>query len=311
MSQVPCIVVQLVHIQGPLKGQIQEFSQFPVHIGRHASCQIRFGKEMTTVSRQHARIEQQDNRFRILDVSTNGTYVNGKRIANVYLRDGDVITFAKEGPKASFLTKIAAERVSVPGGLETKRQRNPARSSRQSPDASTESIPFSASEPDLTAGPDLEIPVISADAPLVVQIGEDLHSFGLLPITIGADSTCYVVIADPDLADRHVQIFYYDGTYFVKDLTGSNQVTINGRPVGDQSVIALGAELALTENGPRFEFLGSGRLAEIQDRVAAGVETADTASVAMEDAASASSKNPVSLIKGLFKKGKKDSAEND
>ena len=114
MPQVPNITVQLVHIQGPLKGQIQDFSQFPVHIGRHSSCQVRFDKDLTTLSRRHARIDRQGNRFRIIDASTNGTYVNGKRIADVYLRDGDVITFSENGPKASFLTKIEAGEAPIP-----------------------------------------------------------------------------------------------------------------------------------------------------------------------------------------------------
>jgi pSer/pThr/pTyr-binding forkhead associated (FHA) protein len=114
MPQVPNISVQLIHIQGPLKGQIQDFSQFPVKIGRHSSCQVRFDKDLTTISRRHARIERHGNRFRIIDASTNGTYVNGKRIADVYLRDGDVITFSDNGPKASFLTKIEAAEAPVP-----------------------------------------------------------------------------------------------------------------------------------------------------------------------------------------------------
>ena len=114
MPQVPNIIVQLVHIQGPLKGQIQDFSQFPVHIGRHSSCQVRFDKDLTTISRRHARIDRQGNRFRIVDASTNGTFVNGKRIADVYLRDGDMITFTENGPKASFLTKIEAGEAPVP-----------------------------------------------------------------------------------------------------------------------------------------------------------------------------------------------------
>jgi pSer/pThr/pTyr-binding forkhead associated (FHA) protein len=113
MPQVPNISVQLIHIQGPLKGQIQDFSQFPVKIGRHSSCQVRFDKDLTTISRRHARIERHGNRFRIIDASTNGTYVNGKRIADVYLRDGDVITFSDNGPKASFLTNIEAAEAPV------------------------------------------------------------------------------------------------------------------------------------------------------------------------------------------------------
>ena len=69
MPQMPNITIQLVHIQGPLKGQIQDFSEFPVHIGRHSTCQVRFEKDLTTISRRHARIDRQGNRFRIIDAN--------------------------------------------------------------------------------------------------------------------------------------------------------------------------------------------------------------------------------------------------
>jgi predicted component of type VI protein secretion system len=229
MPQVPNISVQLIHIQGPLKGQIQDFSQFPVKIGRHSSCQVRFDKELTTISRRHARIERHGNRFRIIDASTNGTYVNGKRIADVYLRDGDVITFSDNGPKASFLTKIEAGKASVPSYASSSVQ--PGQPSAplqpqvqsQTPAPAPVPPPLEASapvappvpptaEPGLTVGPDLEIPVISTNAPLVIQFGPTLQSFNLLPVTIGTDPACDFVMADNALAGRHVQIFFSETT---------------------------------------------------------------------------------------------------
>jgi pSer/pThr/pTyr-binding forkhead associated (FHA) protein len=251
MPPMPTIIIQLVHIQGPLKGQVSEFSQFPVRIGRHSSCQIRFGKEMATISRQHARIECKGNRFRIIDVSTNGTYINGKRIADVYLRDGDVITFSENGPKASFLTKIGAG----------SKNSSTIPASRSKPTSSQSPAP----DPNLTVGADLEIEVLSTDAPLVIQFGQTLQSYNLLPITIGNDPACDFVIADKTLSGRHVQIFFSEKDYYAKDLTGKGIVTINGRPIETQSVLAQCAELALTDQGPKFRFLGEGRLAEIQE----------------------------------------------
>ncbi|BBO67181.1 hypothetical protein DSCA_11110 [Desulfosarcina alkanivorans] len=256
MPQIPNITVQLVHIQGSLKGQIQDFSQFPVHIGRHSSCQVRFEKDMTTISRRHARIERQGNRFRIIDASTNGTYVNGKRIADVYLRDGDVITFSENGPKASFLTKIEAEKQPVspapsaqpapaaPVPPQTPRpvQVPPAAAPPVVPPVAPPSSPQAPSpEPGLTVGPDLEIPVISTNAPLVIQYGPTLQSYNLLPVSIGTDPACDFVIANTALAGRHVQIFFNENDYYAKDLTGRSMVSINGRPVGTQSVLAQGA----------------------------------------------------------------------
>ena len=287
MPQVPNITVQLVHIQGPLKGQIQDFSQFPVHIGRHSSCQVRFDKDLTTLSRRHARIDRQGNRFRIIDASTNGTYVNGKRIADVYLRDGDVITFTENGPKASFLTKIEAGDAPIPQAQSAQpmppspvspaQPQMPAPTPAGSPAENSPPSPLPP-EPGLTVGPGLEIPVISVNAPLVIQFGPTLQSYNLLPVTIGTDPACDFVIANDALAGRHIQIFSSDNEYYAKDLTGSGMVSINGRPVGTQSVIAQGAELSLTDKGPKFRFLGGGRLAEIQDVVAEHLEKTDAES---------------------------------
>ena len=311
MPQVPNITVQLVHIQGPLKGQIQDFSQFPVYIGRHSSCQVRFDKDLTTISRRHARIDRQGNRFRIVDASTNGTYVNGKRIADVYLRDGDVITFSENGPKASFLTKIEAGDAPVaharsaqpmpPSPVSPAQPQMPAPAA-VGPSPVSSPPPPNTPEPSLTAGPGLEIPVISTNATLVIQFGPTLQSYNLLPVTIGTDPACDFVIANNALAGRHIQIFFYDNEYYAKDLTGRSTVSINGRPVGTQSVIAQGAELSLTEQGPKFRFLGGGRLAEIQDVVSESLEKTDAESNIKEPDSEPSvpQKKSKSLFKNFF-----------
>jgi pSer/pThr/pTyr-binding forkhead associated (FHA) protein len=319
MPQMPNITVQLVHIQGSLKGQIQDFSQFPVHIGRHSSCQVRFEKDLTTISRHHARIERQGNRFRIIDASTNGTYVNGKRIADVYLRDGDVITFSENGPKASFLTKIETDKQPMPAAAHTPtvppapRTPPPPQMSAPAPSPpppAAPSIPAAphpqSPEPGLTVGPDLEIPVISTNAPLVIQFGPTLQSYNLLPVTIGTDPACDFVIANNALTGRHVQVFFSENEYYAKDLTGRSMVTINGRPVGTQSVLAQGAELSLSEQGPKFRFLGGGRLAEIQDVVSEPLDKTDAdpnlqGSTVGVPTAEKKGKKSNSLFKSFFK----------
>ena len=319
MPQMPTITVQLVHIQGPLKGQIQDFIQFPVYIGRHSSCQVRFEKDLTTISRRHARIERQGNRFRIIDVSTNGTYVNGKRIADVYLRDGDVITFSENGPKASFLTKIEAATSTAPPASATQPAPSPPTAPTPPPMSAPTAPAFRPAapstpppptpqppEPGLTVGPDMEVPVVSANAPLVIQFGPTLQSYSLLPVSIGTDPSCDFVIANNTLAGRHVQIFFSDNNYYAKDLTGRNVVSINGRPVGTQSVLAQGAELSLSDQGPKFRFLGGGRLAEIQDVVPEPLDKTDAdphlqgSDLGVPDAGKKDKKSN-SLFKSFFK----------
>ena len=61
------------------------------------------------VSRRHAWIEKRGNGFFIIDLaSTNGTKVNGKRLASReahHLEDGDVIEFGRNGVKLTFIEK--------------------------------------------------------------------------------------------------------------------------------------------------------------------------------------------------------------
>jgi pSer/pThr/pTyr-binding forkhead associated (FHA) protein len=52
--------------------------------------------EDQSVSRRHAIITRRLNTTRILDDrSSNGTYVNGRRISEEQLRDGDVIVLGR------------------------------------------------------------------------------------------------------------------------------------------------------------------------------------------------------------------------
>jgi hypothetical protein len=60
------------------------------HLGRGGPSDIRF--EHLQVSRDHAIIARHGRRARVLDNrSSNGTFVNGRRIVATEIRDGDVI----------------------------------------------------------------------------------------------------------------------------------------------------------------------------------------------------------------------------
>lgn len=50
--------------------------------------------ESTDVSRHHAKLEYQDERYHLVDLgSTNGTRVNGRQVGHALLQDGDEIEF--------------------------------------------------------------------------------------------------------------------------------------------------------------------------------------------------------------------------
>lgn len=106
MLNAPVILIQLVHIEGTRKGEINETDNPIVTFGRHPDCDVRFPNVSRSVSRKHAEIKREGNRFLFFNHSQNGSYVNGKLTEQAYLAQGDVITFSKSGPKVSFLYKI-------------------------------------------------------------------------------------------------------------------------------------------------------------------------------------------------------------
>lgn len=63
----------------------------PLSIGRLAECDVVLADD--SVSRRHAEVRRQGNEIVVVDLgSTNGTKVNGERVTERILDDGDVVT---------------------------------------------------------------------------------------------------------------------------------------------------------------------------------------------------------------------------
>jgi len=249
MQEIPNIVVQLVHIEGPLKGEIIEISEPEILIGRHPQCHLLFPRDLTIISRKHARIVREGNRFKLIDQSTNGTYVNGKRVQESFLKNGDVLMIADGGPKVSFLTKITG---------------NSFQPSHPEPVPIPPKKPIDVpSQPSLSSN--LEPRVDTTQVPLAVQYGPTLRSFKKLPITIGKSTRCDVTINYPAILDLHAEIFFNRNQYWVKDLTGQNRVSVNGAPLRQPVPLTAECLVSLSPQGPSFRFLEGGRLVEIEE----------------------------------------------
>ena len=276
MTAIPHIVVQLVHIEGPLKGEIQELSDAEIVIGRHPDCQVHFPKDVVTLSRRHARIIREGNRFKLLDQSTNGTFVNGKLVSETYLKDGDVITFTEGGPKISFLTQVSDQPAPQPSApappaaptISRSMAPSPPPANPVRPPAPAPAAPRISQPPPGPSQPDA--PVIErVKVPFAIQYGPTLKSFQNLPITLGKGADCDFVINHTAIRDHQVQIFFSQDQYWIKDLTGSGALQINGIPIAGQAPLRPDMQLALTAQGPTFRFLGGGRLVEVEDVVPA------------------------------------------
>ena len=267
MKRPPIIVVQLIHLSGPLKGQIQEFAEGSVLIGRHPSCHVRFPSDVTVLSRTHAEIVREGNQFRLVDKSTNGTFVNGKRITETFLKSGDVLAFAEGGPKVSFLTEVKEGPAAVAAATPTPPPvpQPPRTPDVPRPEPPRAEAPRPAPPPprEDRAAPPPAPPVGKTKTSMIVQVGPTLRSFKELPVTIGTGTKCELVLPFPGIQETHAQIFFAQGQYWVKDLTGLGVVKVGGQPVGTQVPLNLMDELSLGPRGPVFRFMGEGRFAEV------------------------------------------------
>lgn len=273
MKLPPVIVVQLIHISGPMKGEIQEFPEGAITIGRHPSCHVRFPLEFTSISRKHAEIVREGNKFRLIDHSANGTFVNGKKVQEIFLKEGDVLEFAEGGPKVSFLTQMKEGQVitepTTPPPPPKKEYKEAPRVSVQEPVIVHEEPKRPEMVYQEPVQPAIEKPQIvsiqKVKVPLTIQYGPTIRSFKEVPVTIGKHPGCDMFLDHPAIYDHHAQIFFTQDQYWLKDLTGKGLVQINSRPVGIQSPMAPNDEISFSPGGPVLRFLGEGRLAEVEE----------------------------------------------
>lgn len=94
-----------------------ELAKFPFTIGRNEGCDLTI--ESNRISREHVRIELTDGIYYARDLgSTNHTFINGVKITQSALTDGDLLTVANVGlifhlPKGS-PRSLATQRFSSP-----------------------------------------------------------------------------------------------------------------------------------------------------------------------------------------------------
>jgi pSer/pThr/pTyr-binding forkhead associated (FHA) protein/S1-C subfamily serine protease len=94
--------IQFTFQGGARAGQQETFGEPFIQIGRHPHCDLRFDADRDLdVSSRHASVSMKAEMYTLRDLgSTNGTFVNGKRLAADHvLVNGDVIQFGKNGPK--------------------------------------------------------------------------------------------------------------------------------------------------------------------------------------------------------------------
>jgi pSer/pThr/pTyr-binding forkhead associated (FHA) protein len=160
------------------------------------------------VSRRHARIEREaDGRYTLYDLgATNGTTVNGRRVDNCTLQDGDEIV-------------IGATRIRF----------------RQTPPSEPDAIPRHAARPVNAASPDKQ----SQPRLILTDSERDLEVFVLSSETlIGRGITNDIVLPDRSVATRHARLVR-GAPSILEALDSEHETLLNGQPVLPGKPIAV------------------------------------------------------------------------
>jgi two-component system, cell cycle response regulator len=95
----------LVRVDATNSGQVYTLAGTAFSLGRHPDNAVCIDDQ--GLSRYHAKIVMHSERYWIEDLgSSNGTYLNGRRVTSCELANGDTVQF---GPRVSFRFSVASE----------------------------------------------------------------------------------------------------------------------------------------------------------------------------------------------------------
>lgn len=180
-------------------------------IGRGEECDVVLDGE--TVSRRHCSITKWGTAYFLLDSSRNGTFVNGQRITQVQLHDGDQI---RVGQNVLMVNLPSATGTSL---LESK--------------ATT---------------PQLATPFIGIRPRIVVKGLEDgvTQPFNDDRITMGRRTDNHLVLDGDNISRQHISVERREGQYFICDLGSANGTYLNDQridsaPLKDGDRVRIGS----------------------------------------------------------------------
>ncbi len=247
-------------------------------LGRSEACDIQI--EDKKVSRIHAKFELLDDKLTIIDLnSSNGTFVNGKRInEKTLLTNNDIISIDShklkviidaELPKQTNSSKQPQESTITQEKQATPKEAVAVREVKKQYD---EEIPTSwVEETGSIDGTKMmdpkQIDALKSKVTRTLTTADPsvtrLHCFAEnsveqvfeLPVSnfeeasgweIGRDPNCDIVIEHSSISNRHAQIIHQTGRWKIVNLVSTNGIVINGQKklsayLGDGDKIGLGS----------------------------------------------------------------------
>ena len=179
-----------------------------VQVGRQRGCDVCLAHEL--VSRKHADIYPDGNSWYVADLhSSNGTFLDGKRIAQAQLTEGAQLQFGLDGPIIE--VQLSGQVAGNATHADTRTVFTPqvAKSSASNQTDSTQSG-IHVKWNDLQG----------------THVEQTFHQ----SFQIGREASCAIHLVSPLVSRRHAEIILLEDTWQVRDLDSQNGVWVNGKP---------------------------------------------------------------------------------
>src|SRR5437879_492272 len=104
LAQKKAVSAWLVRLSGPLDGMRHLIRGDVLRVGRDPTNDVVLDSvEAAIVSARHFEIRREGDSYRLFDLnSTNGTFVDGKRVSQTPLRPHSLIRLGPNGPQFQF-----------------------------------------------------------------------------------------------------------------------------------------------------------------------------------------------------------------
>ena len=182
----------------------------PLILGRKADCDIRLINP--TVGRHHCKVSVENGELVAKDLdSSNGTFINGEKIGQGRLRDGDVLECGTAEVK---IRSIAATDDEEVGSGDT-----------WSDEALEEEM-----------GPPNWFLVFTDDSGRVTTVEMAMK---LRVLAMGEDDSCEICVKDRGMEGEHIEMTWEYGVLVVRDLGTATGTLLNGRAI-DEVVLRNG-----------------------------------------------------------------------
>ncbi|MDH5217146.1 MAG: FHA domain-containing protein [Gammaproteobacteria bacterium] len=234
----PDIHVQLVHIDGPYKGKIDEFNKERITIGRDPSNDVVFPAELRSISRHHAELLRNGNEFTFVSLGKNSCLMNQTALDTCVLKPGDMIWLTQEGPRISFLSREIKK--SPAPNIQKEHDRKIELSLKQYEKQKQQKTEFT------------------------FQFETNIRSMHKTVVRLGSSTKCDFVLPHPNTAAFQTEILFRDEHFYVRDISGKSSTFVNREPAIPEIRLHENDIVTFGTDGPRMRFLGTGRFSQVR-----------------------------------------------